>query len=90
MRATIMPVTKLRARLLELVKKAKRLGNEIIITTDGEPTAVLMGFDEWESIMETLEIQSSPNLMKQIRASQKYFKRGGKGIPIEKIDWGKV
>jgi len=44
---------------------------------------------EWESIAETLAIKRDPKLMAQIRASLKYLRRGGKGIPLERIDWGR-
>ncbi|MBI4397736.1 MAG: type II toxin-antitoxin system Phd/YefM family antitoxin [Candidatus Omnitrophica bacterium] len=84
----IMPVTKVRRNLLELVKNAKNMGQEIIVTTDGEPAAIIIGYKEWESLMETLDVMSDPNLMRQIRESAEYFKRGGKGIPMEEIDWG--
>lgn len=88
---TIMPVTKVRGRLLELVKSAKNgLGEDVIITSDGEPAAVLMSFHDWESIMATFETKNNPELMRQIRKSAAYLKKGGKGKFIEDIDWGKM
>ena len=87
---TILPVTEFRVHALETVRRVKALGDEVIITAKGKPTAVLVSFDDWESMMETLEIKRDKRLMAQIRASQRYFRKGGKGIPLEKVDWGRI
>ena len=50
---------------------------------------MLVSYEEWESIVETLAVESDPKLVAQMRASLKYLRRGGKGIPLEKIDWGR-
>ena len=84
----IVPVTEFRIHALEAVRRVNRLGDEVVITAKGKPAAVLVSYDEWESIVETLEIKQDPKLMSQIRASLRYFRNGGKGIPLEKIDWG--
>ena len=88
--SNIVPVTEFRIHALEAVRRVNRLGDEVIITAKGKPAAVLISFEEWESIAETLAIKRDPKLMKQIRESLAYFRRGGKGIPMEKIDWGNL
>ncbi len=85
----VVPVTEFRIHALEVVRRVNRLGDEVIVTAKGRPAAVLMSYDEWESIAETLAIKKDPKLMADIRASLKYFRRGGKGIPLEKIRWGR-
>lgn len=42
-------VSKLRPKLLRVVTDAQRLGEEFLITKNGEPMAVIVGYDEWES-----------------------------------------
>ena len=86
----VVPVTEFRIHALEAVRRVNRLGDEIVITAKGRPAAVLVSYDEWESIVETLAIKQDSKLMTQIRASLKYLGRGGKGIPMEKIDWGQA
>ena len=86
----VVPVTEFRTHALEAVRRVNRLGDEIVITAKGRPAAVLVSYDEWESIVETLAIKQNPKLMAQIRVSLKYLGRGGKGIPLERIDWGRV
>lgn len=84
----VVPVTEFRIHALEAVRRVNRLGDEIVITAKGKPAAVLISYDEWESISETLAIKQDAGLMAQIRASLRYLRRGGKGIPFEKINWG--
>ena len=86
----ILPVTEFRIHALEAVRRVNRLGDEVVITAKGKPAAVLISYGEWESITETLAIKQDPKLMAQIRASLRYFRQGGKGIPLEKIRWGRM
>ena len=86
----VVPVTEFRTHALEAVRRVNRWGDEVVITAKGRPAAVLVSYDEWKSIVETLAIKQNPKLMNQIRASLKYLSRGGKGIPLERIDWGRA
>jgi prevent-host-death family protein len=85
MDTNIYPVTALRPNLLKCVTQASKIGKETIITKNGKPAAVLMGFDEWESWKETIEILSDPKLMRRIRKSERYFAKGGKGKTIKEV-----
>ena len=62
----IIPVTKFRRHALETIRRVNRLGEEVTITTKGRPTVVLVSYDEWESIVETLAIKQDPQLMSQL------------------------
>lgn len=83
----IVPVTEFRSQVLKAVRKTQSLGQEYIITAKGKPSAVLINFDEWESIMETLEIKQDKSLLRQIKKGKRYFKRGGKGKSHRDIAW---
>ncbi|MCC6273812.1 MAG: type II toxin-antitoxin system Phd/YefM family antitoxin [Deltaproteobacteria bacterium] len=85
MEAKIVPVTALRPRLLQYVGRADKFGQEYIITKNGKPSAVIMGFDEWESWKETVEILSDPKLLRRIKKGRDYFARGGKGKSIAEV-----
>ena len=86
----VVPVTEFRIHALEAVRRVNKLGDEVIVTAKGKPAAVLVSFEEWESLAETMAIKQDPKLMAQIRSSLKYFRRGGKGISLEKVDWGRM
>lgn len=83
----IIPVTEFRGKVLETVRRAQSTGREYIITTRGKPAAVVISFDEWESLMETLEIKKDRKLMRQIAKNKRYFERGGKGKSHRDVDW---
>ena len=57
-----MPMTKTmslkqaRSRFSSLVYKADRLSERVIVTKNGAPKAVVMGAEEFESWVETLEL----------------------------------
>ena len=59
--------TEAKRRFLELVRTAEQRGEEVIITRRGEPKAVILSHDEYERLLETLEILSDRELLKKIR-----------------------
>jgi antitoxin YefM len=81
----IMPVSEVKARLLELVSGVAASGDDIVVTRNGKPAAVLTNYEEYERLKETLDVLSDEDLMRQIRASQRYFKKGGKGLTFEEV-----
>ncbi|MBI2341955.1 MAG: type II toxin-antitoxin system Phd/YefM family antitoxin [Deltaproteobacteria bacterium] len=75
-------VSNLRPNLLKVVNDANRLGEEFLITKNGEPVAVIVGYDEWESWDETMEILADKKALKRIQTNLSYYRRGGKGKTI--------
>lgn len=71
-----LPITKARDELTILVDRADRLLDEYIITVNGEPKAVLMSAQEYESWKETTEIMADPELMKAIKEGEEDIKKG--------------
>lgn len=65
-----LPVTDVKQRLLELLKKVETYHDRVTITKNGVPTGVLMSIQEFESLMETLEILGNPLLMKSLMKSK--------------------
>jgi antitoxin YefM len=57
------PLTDVRDNLSETVDKVSQTGEVFVITKHGRPTAVLMGFDEYESLLESLNILSDDDTM---------------------------
>ena len=85
MEAKIVSVTQLKPKLLKVISRAHKLGQEYVVTKNGHPAAVIMGFDEWEGWKETLEILSDESAMKRIRKNLRYFNRGGRGKSLEQV-----
>ena len=83
--ARILPISEVKARLPELVAGVLEREEEIIVTRNGRPAAMLVNVDEYARLKETLDVLSDPDLMRQIRASERYFARGGKGLSFEDV-----
>lgn len=83
----IVPVTEFRSKVLEAVRKAQNTGQEYVITSKGMPAAVLMSFEDWEGLLETLEIKQDKKLMRAIQKGKRFFRSGRKGTPHTEIDW---
>ena len=60
------------------------LFDRYIITRHGKPEAILLSEEDYESLIETIDILSDPKLMKDIKKAKEEFKKG-KGIPWEKV-----
>lgn len=82
---TTLPITKAREQFPTLVDNAQKKLHEYIITVNGTPSAILMSVDEYESLMETLDILSEKNALKEIKEAEKEIEEG-KGIPWEEFE----
>lgn len=80
-----LPLTEVKAHLPELVSGVAERSDEVVVTKNGRPAAVLVNVNEYESLRETLDILSNPRAMRALRKSGKYFARGGKGLTIEEV-----
>lgn len=65
-----------RSRFSSLVDKASRLSERYVVTKNGTPTAVVMGAEEFEEWIETLEVVTNPNTLKSLRQGLKEAKAG--------------
>lgn len=56
-----------KARLPRLLADVLELGESVIITRSGRPAGVLVSVDEYEGLLETLEILADPDLSAALR-----------------------
>lgn len=80
-----LPISEVKTRLPELVAGVMEREEEVVVTRNGRPAAVIVNVDEYERLKETLDVLSDPDLMRQIRASERYFAKGGKGLSFEEV-----
>ena len=67
-------------KLSSLVEVVNTTDEEIIITKNGSPAAVLISPDEFESMKETLTVRSNTELMEEIRKGIKDLKKKKTGL----------
>lgn len=83
--AKTLPISEVKARLPELVAGVMEREEEVVVTRNGRPAAVLVNVDEYERLKGTLDVLGDPDLMRQIRQSERHFARGGKGVSFDDL-----
>ena len=83
--AKTLPISEVKARLPELVLGVQEREEEVVVTRNGRPAAVLVNIDEYERLKETVDVLSDPELMRQIRRSRQFYATGGKGLSFEAV-----
>jgi prevent-host-death family protein len=63
-----------KTKLSSLVDRVSNLDEEITITKNGRPAAVLVSPEEFEGWKETISIQSNPDFVKEIKKGVKALK----------------
>lgn len=66
----IMPISRLKDKINEYVDAVAQTHDQITITKNGAPAAVLIGVDEWESLQETLHWLSQPGTVASVSESE--------------------
>ena len=69
-----LPFTEARNRLTDLISKVNRYFSHFVITLRGRPKAVLMSIDEYDSLMESLDILSDKVLITALKQGEKDFR----------------
>ncbi|MDO8525530.1 MAG: type II toxin-antitoxin system Phd/YefM family antitoxin [Candidatus Omnitrophota bacterium] len=66
----------LRPRLPEIMAEVDSKMDRFVITKRGRPVALLMSIDDYESILESLDILSNTHLMKRLKKANEDLKAG--------------
>ncbi len=74
-------ITEARKNIFDIVNDVQKPGNYYTFTENGRPAAVLMSFEEFDSIIETMEIISDPKAMAKIKKAEEEYEKG------EYISW---
>ncbi|MFT4135136.1 type II toxin-antitoxin system Phd/YefM family antitoxin [Microbacterium sp.] len=73
-----LPISSVKARLSELVEAAGKTRDEIAITVNGSPAAMLVGIDEWEELQERVYwLSQGADLTADINAAREEIASGG-------------
>ncbi len=83
--AKTLPISEVKARLPELVTGIAEREEEVVVTRNGRPVAVLINYAEYERVKETIDILSDADLMQQIRKSQAFYATGQKGLSFDEV-----
>ena len=66
----------LRPELPKVVARIDGRLDRYVVTRRGKPVVVMLSIDDYESLMETLDILADPNAMAGIRKGEEEIRRG--------------
>jgi prevent-host-death family protein len=72
----ILPVTKVKRNLLDLLKQMEQEDETIALTKNGEAVGVMMTISRYEALQETIEILGDKKILTALKRSQKDFRTG--------------
>lgn len=73
---TTLSLTEARKNIFDIAEDVQKPGKFYTFTENGAPKAVLMSAEQFDSLMEDLDIMSDPKAMERIRKAEEEFKRG--------------
>lgn len=79
-------IRELRPKLPSVVRDAAATSARYVVTRRGKPEAVILSIEDYESLMETLEIERDPALVRRLRKAEAELKKGKKGRSLQEID----
>lgn len=83
--AKALPLSEVKTRLPELITDVDEREEEVVVTKNGRPAAVLGNVQEYQRLKETLDVLSDPALMHQIAESRAFYKTRKKGLSFEEV-----
>jgi antitoxin YefM len=83
--AKTLSLSEVKTRLPELVAGVQEREEEVIVTKNGRPAAILINIDEYTRLKETLDVLSDPRLMSQIAKSRAFYKTNRTGLSFEDL-----
>lgn len=72
---TTLSATTLRTRLFQVLKKARKAHAPVLVTSRGGDV-VLISKEDYESLLESLELLSTPGVFKGVREAREDIKAG--------------
>ena len=79
-----LPMTEARKELTALPDKLSHTHETVTVTRRGKPVLAILPWDEYEALVETLDVLSDKDLMASLRQGIREI-RQGKGIPWEEV-----
>ncbi|MEK6900882.1 MAG: type II toxin-antitoxin system Phd/YefM family antitoxin [Nanoarchaeota archaeon] len=79
-----MTLKELRPELPRVVERIDKKLDRYVITRHGKPVVMMMGIDDYEALIETLDILNDPVTMKRLKLAEADIKKG------RTVSWKKV
>jgi len=75
--AQLISITQAKNKLPELARRLQNMGESFVIVKDSEPIGALIPIEEYESMLETLDIlETEPDILKKLKKAEAEIKAG--------------
>lgn len=81
----ILPISDVKTHLPQLASNIEARHEQLVVTRNGKPSVVIVSYEDYERLRETLDVLADPAMMRQIHRSLTYFGKGGKGKTFEAV-----
>jgi prevent-host-death family protein len=82
--AKVVPFTEARSRLSELLDEVSARHEHVVLTRNGRPAAVVLSSEEYEALVETLEVLEDDETLGALRESEADV-REGRLYPVDEV-----
>ncbi|MDP3794794.1 MAG: type II toxin-antitoxin system Phd/YefM family antitoxin [Candidatus Sungbacteria bacterium] len=73
---TTLPISEARKKIFDIAQAVQKPDTHYILTEKGRPKAVILSAEEYDSLMETMEILSDPEVLEKIKTAEAEYARG--------------
>ena len=81
----VLPISEVKAHLPALLSAVAEREEEVVVTRNGKPAAVLVNYEEYVRLKATLDVLSDPVLMAQVRESRRFYAAESAGESFEDV-----
>ncbi len=71
-----MPISEARKKIFSIAQDVQKPNQHYTLTENGRPKAVVLSVDEYQSLIETVDILNNPVLMKDIKKAESEYAKG--------------
>lgn len=79
------PLSAAKTNFPRIVRGVEKREDEIVVTRNGRPAAVILNYLEFRRLRETVEILSDRELMSQIRKSRLFYRKKRRGLTFDDV-----
>ena len=69
-------ITEARKRIFEIIDEVQKPDTHYTLTENGRPKGVILSADQFEDLLDDLDIYSDPELLKDIQEAEQEYKKG--------------
>lgn len=69
-------ISEARRRIFEIANEVQKPDTQYVLTENGKPKAVILSAEEFENLLDDLDILSDPDLLKEIEQNERAIEEG--------------